>query len=363
MRALVDTDLTFDGRRFQRSREPAFSRHRCRWMAVLALAFLTSLPAAAEWVRAGLNTNQPIWGWRGGLLFALHPGGFTGGDGGPRGLIRIGYPTLPGAKYDLINFIAVEPVVKGRRGYSEMEKSDFDQKAGRRFLAIDSRQSDDSKPRWNPGELSSPEVGVEQLSVTVSVERFANGAHVRLKLIQRNDRPNELRLIADAEPDSAPLDQSILTATMGNKARARLLFLEGGSVSSHQLYPSHRTTQFAPHRLFPLEKLPRAADGDVLVAIANDEEHPETVRPFGQPRFWDYLGAKVTQYWRKPASEVTAALECAVNARYTYYLSEQPIPGGVSFENFEFREPFRAGQTLIFGITPHDPLKISPRQR
>ena len=63
---------------------------------IFLLAHTAVLARAAEvpWIRAGIETNAPLWGIRGGLNFALHPAGFTGGDGGPRGLIRLGYPTL-----------------------------------------------------------------------------------------------------------------------------------------------------------------------------------------------------------------------------------------------------------------------------
>lgn len=47
----------------------------------------------------------------------------------------------------------------------------------------------------------------------------------------------------------------------------------------------------------------------------------------------------------------------AVNGRYTYWLSRQPIPGGVALENVAMRERFYEGQRFIFGITrktPHD---------
>ena len=88
----------------------------------------------------------------------------------------------------------------------------------------------------------------------------------------------------------------------------------------------------------------------MLVSILNDEEKPWEVQPFGRPHFWDYRGVKMTQYWRKLAAEVTPKLTCAVNGRYTYWGSQRPIPGGISFENFELREPFRSGQTFIFGI-------------
>jgi hypothetical protein len=85
--------------------------------------------------------------------------------------------------------------------------------------------------------------------------------------------------------------------------------------------------------------------------MMNDEEDPASASPFGRPHFWDYKGSKVTQYWRKTELEITPELACAVNGRFMYWGSTQPIPGGISFENFELREPFRSGQTFIFGIT------------
>jgi hypothetical protein len=138
---------------------------------------------------------------------------------------------------------------------------------------------------------------------------------------------------------------------MGNKARARTIQLADGSVSSLHLYPDYRGRDFAPHRFFALKRLLRTAGGDVLVPMMTDEENLAAVQPFGRPHFWDYRGVKVTQYWRKPAAEVTDDLTCAVNGRFMYWGSRQPIPGGISFENFELREPFRSGRTVIFGIT------------
>lgn len=320
-------------------------------LILVQLAAWQCLAADTVWIRAGENTNAPMWGIQGGLQFALHPAGFTGGDGGPRGLIRIGYPTLTNNGCDLVNFIAVEPIVKGRKGFSELERSIFDQKPGKVFWAGGPGPQETLTNHFDAGLLTSLGRGVEELSVVVRVEPFENGAHVRLKLAQRSDAPNELRLTVESEAGSAPMEMCILTATMGNKARARLLFLEDGPVSSFQLYPDYRAEHFAPHRVFPLARLPRAANGDVLIAMENDEENPAAAQPFGRPHFWDYLGAKVTQYWRKPAAEITPNLACAVNARFTYWGSKQPIPGGISFENFELREPFSTSQTFIFGIT------------
>ena len=44
----------------------------------------------------------------------------------------------------------------------------------------------------------------------------------------------------------------------------------------------------------------------------------------------------------------------------TYWMSDRPIPGGIAFENFELREPFRSGQTFGFGITRQSPLALVP---
>ncbi|MDB6034549.1 MAG: hypothetical protein JWM16_4887 [Verrucomicrobiales bacterium] len=307
------------------------------------------------WIRAGVNTNTAIWGLPSGLQFALHPAGFTEGQGGPRGLIRIGYPILPDGSVDLINFIAVEPIVHGRRGLSELEESSVDRKTGKYFWVGKTEKPTAGAVPLDPGIIHLLADGVEELRLTVHLERFENGAHVQLRLSQRTDSPGELRLAVEAEPDSAPIETCILTATMGNKARARLLLLKDGPVSSLQLYPDYRDKDFAPHKTFGVERLPRMANGDVMVAIANDEPWPATVQPFGRPGFWDYRGSKVTQYWRKSSREVQPDLSCAVNGRFTYWGSRQPIPGGVAFENFELRESFRSGQSYIFGISSRPP--------
>lgn len=314
--------------------------------------------AAADWVRAGVNTNRPIWGLRGGLQFAIPPGGFGGGDGGPRGLIRLGYPTLTNGGYALINFIAIEPVVAGRRGFSELETSRLDGAAGKRFwIGVDNAEPQ-SASSLNPGRLTSPASGVEQLELTLRVEKFDNGAHVYVVLAQRSDAPDELRLTLHREPDSAPIEQGILTATMGNMARTRRLWLRDAVVTSQELYPHHRGDGFAAPTVFPLARLTRTASGDVLVAVTTDEAEPAAVFPFPGSRRWYYAGMPVTQYWRKPADELHGDLQAAVNARFTYWMSQQPIPGGVAFENFELREPFRDGQTVVFGITRKTPAEL-----
>ena len=54
----------------------------------LIFATLTFDSAAADWVRAGINTNASLWGLRGGLLRAISPGCFRGSQGFIFGITR-----------------------------------------------------------------------------------------------------------------------------------------------------------------------------------------------------------------------------------------------------------------------------------
>src|SRR5579859_94429 len=285
-----------------------------RALVLLLLLVEIARAGAVDWVRPGLTTNQTVWGIRGGLLWAVAPAGFRAGE--PRGLIRLGYPVLAGDSYDLINFIAVEPIVSGRRGFSELEHSRLDGIAGKRIWA----QSEAVGNAINPlsGKLQHGPNGEEELAVMLGVEKFENGAHMRLEIRQRSNRPDEIELTLFREPDSAPLDYCILTATMGNMARTRQLWLKDEVVSSFKLYGDYRKTDFAPHKEYPLSRLHRTAGGEVLVAVANDEENPATVYPFPNSELWHYARCKVTQYWAKAAGTFRDDLQAVVNARYTY---------------------------------------------
>ena len=322
----------------------------------LLLAVLCTGPvlAESEWSRPGVNTNQPVWGVRGGLLWALAPAGFRSQE--PRGLIRLGYPNLPGKAYDLINFIAVEPVVSGRRGFSELEPSQLDGMPGKRIWA-DAAGSAVTNGLV-PGQLRKSPDGQEELQLELRVEKFENGAHVRLLARQCSARPDEIQLSVFQEPDSAPLEYCILTATMGNMARTRQLWLAGAVVSSRKLFRDFTDKGFTAHPEYSLSALHRTDTGGVLVALTTDEEDPSSVYPFPSSQLWHYAGCKVTQYWAKTAGSFREDLSAVVNGRYTYWRSSRPIPGGVAFENFELRERFHNGQTSIFGITRRTPREL-----
>jgi hypothetical protein len=293
------------------------------------------------------------------LLWAIPPGEFRSASG-PRGLIRVGYPISTNGGYNLINFIAVEPIVNGQRGFSELELSALDDARGKRLWAVGETNPapGTSQPTLVPGRLTRPSPGVEQLDVTVRVEAFDNGARVRLAVSQRSDAPDEIQLAVHTDAGSAPIEYCILTATMVNLARTRLLWLKDGVVSSRNLYPEHQGDGFAPHQIYPLDRLMRTAQGEVVAAVTNDEDDPALIYPFPGRQLWHYGGCKVTQFWKKPRGTARDDLHVAVNARYTYWQTRRPIPGGVAFENFELRERFYEGQTFVFGITRKTPAQL-----
>lgn len=306
-----------------------------------------------RWIRPA-RTDQParpLWGHAEGLRVGIVP------PGGPRGLLRVYAPYLRHAEGEdrLINFIAVEPIPAGQphRGLSELEHSKLDGVRGKRFWSTD--DPDDAEPhapdRPAPGEIVEIDA-VEALRVYVGVERFDNGAHVCVRLTFRADRPREVGVAAFARDDSVPLAHCVLTATMGNYARLRRLHLAGGKTAlSTELWPGFRGDDFAPHAKFPLAELTRTAEGHAVVSATPDEDRPQdaTYAPGTKPH-WKYTGLVATQTWRSEAPH--ERLEAWVNGRFTYWASRAPIPGGVSFENFELVSPFRQGEEFWFGVEP-----------
>jgi hypothetical protein len=312
-----------------------------------------------------MDTDQPVWGLHDGLRFGIWPGAIGGGGtGGPRGLLRVGYPALPDRGYILVNFIAIEPVVQGQRarGFSELETSATDGRPGKAIEAgpppgVEWHPTE-AQP-IHPGQIEELDGGAARLTVCLRVERFASGAHVYLLASVRTDRPDELELQSFTEAGSAPLAACVLTATMGNFERLRQLHLKDRVVTTQELYPDLTGADFAPHKRFALDQLSRASDGSVLVAATTDEPDPAATLPDpNRPWFWRYTGRKLTQYWRKYPDTWQASLAVAVNARRVYWASTWSIPNGIAFENFEFNEPFAQGQATVFGLTALTPEQL-----
>ena len=304
-----------------------------------------------RWVRpAPRLPAQPVWGHADGLRVGLAP------MPGPRGLLRVYAPYLGQPPGRMINFIAVEPIVIGqqRRGYSELEPSQLDRVRGKRFWSVDNL--DDPSPRLpeHPARgVISRKGNIETLEVFILVERFNNGAHPYLKLRFQSDRPHEVAISSFARRDSKPMRVCVLTATMGNYARLRRLHLADRIVLSADLWPRFDGGGFAPARRFSLDQLTRTADGHAVVEATTNEKTPEEAdyAPFTF-RGWKYQGQRAVQYWR--CEDPNEDLYVGVNGRTEYWASKTPIPGGISYENFEMVAPFADGQQFWFGVKPQD---------
>lgn len=302
-----------------------------------------------KWLRpAADGAAQPIWGHINGLQIGLAP------MPGPRGLLRVYAPVLGLGEGRVINFIAVEPIPRAdeRRGLSELERSKLDNRHGKRFWS--SLDPTDATPR-DPVRPTCGRIvnagNVEMLQVWILVEPFENGAHVYLRLSFREDRPNEVAIATFAHDDSEPLEHCIVTATMGNFARLRELHLADRTVTAGELWPDYRDIAFAPHARFPLRELRRTPAGDAIVTATPDETDPGAAHYApGTSRHWRYDGKLATQSWR--AEQPSDELEVLVNGRVAYWGSLAPIPGGISFENFEMVAPFEQGQEFWFGVEP-----------
>ncbi len=321
-----------------------------------AQALAASQSADGPWLRPKDRKGALIWGRRDGLIFGLpSPGGMRG----PRGLIRVGILGRSGGKPELINFIAIEPVIRGagsrlgRMGFSELEMSELDPgKRGKRLWVATTE-----------GELTrlpAKPQPVERLSVRIEVEPFtANRAHVYVIASMYSDRPRELELTVHHHEDSAPIEELTVTATMGNYERLRHLWLKDRVVDSRELYAGYTGDNFIDKGNYSRNEMLMYGDGDALVLATTNEDDPSGIEVTERPS-WTYRSIKLTQYWRVPAWHIQPDLRVKVNGRRVYWASKTPIPGGLSFENFEVRQRYVPGQVFVFGLTPKQPWEFEP---
>lgn len=306
-----------------------------------------------RWIQPAPEKNaMPLWGHANGIVVGLAP------LPGPRGLIRVYTPYLNYHLPNVMNFIAFEPMPKGseQRGYSELEMSNLDEgKRGKRFWSSDDSTAtlalDEAYPARGVVGIKD---GEETLTLYVFSEPFENGAKVYARLRFFESRPYEFEITTNTYDDSVDLDYFITTATMGNKARLRTLFLKEGQTSSHELWPDYKDIHFTSHAVFPLTHMIRDKNGHIYFVAAPDEkDYSKTEYASGTGSHWKYTGKHAVQYWIKKNPH--EKLNGLVNGRYTYWASESPIPGGISFENFELKTPFKNGDRFIFGIAPLTP--------
>ena len=307
------------------------------------------------WVRPSAGSKRPVWGFANGIQVSLWPDDIElrpGSDGGPRGLLRIGYPVLNGGhQHGLINFIAIEPVVKGARCFSELEPSSLRDGRGK-LIWTGNRASPEEQ--LDPGSITPLASGIQKLSVTLYVEPFVNGAKVQITMEFRSDRPDEVTLIPLTLPDSAPLDSCILTATMGNYMRLRRIWLKDHQITPADQWPSGNVLPngFTEDIYLSSTLIMKDKQGGLLALAETNEQNPSSVPADPRGPYWHYRGEfPLTQYWRYPQAATADTVKLRMNGRKAYWAGSLPVPGGMAYENFDLTAPYTPGQQFIFGLS------------
>jgi len=321
--------------------------------------------AFADFVRPEKPGDPLIYGVRNGIFVALHPSGLDGRpQGGPRGLIRVGYEE--NGRHYLINYIAVEPIVAAAPGLSELETAG-DGRPGKRFWVGDGLRDGAVGMTGNVcGSVEKTPAG-SVLSLVVHVEPFANGARPVVEISLFENAPEQIRLRTFSGPGGMPMQRCVLSATMGNQSRCRRLWLRADAIYAPALYGDYKGTDFVEKGRYRLAALHRTEAGDVVAAISPDEFEPREVWPLPGGG-WHHEGKWMAQFWLKRRGQFNRSLQCRVNGRRVYWAGNVPIPGGTAYENFDFQEDFIEGQEVWFGYTTESPARsfafpydVSPR--
>jgi len=309
--------------------------------------------ADTQWVQPSNREGKAVWGFKDGIRISLNPESI-------RGLILIHTPYLGHEENDVINFFAIEPIVKGElhRGFSEMEQSSLDGVQGKRIWSSDSDSDCGIKDVTAIADgIVRKENGMETLAVYLFIEPFENGAKVYVRARFFSNNPYEVEISTYKCQDSENLDYCIVTATMGNYSRLRNLYLKDKVISSLDLWPDFSASDFTPHEYVKAEKMIHDNNGYPYFIAAADEENPEmAVFAENTPDWWRYYGKKATQYWysKAPKNDTNGI----VNGRVVYWGDLLPIPGGISYENFELKQEFGQGDSFVFGVSPLSPEKF-----
>ncbi len=302
------------------------------------------------WLQPATDTEaQPIWGFKDGIRIGIAP------VTSPRGLISIHTPYLNVSDLRFVNYIALEPITKtnNARGYSELEWSKLDNVQGKHFWSGNTPSGPSNLDQYYPAQgIISKENGKETLTLYIFSEKFDNGSDVFVRIKFTEGRPYEFEITPYVTDDSETLDRYILTATMGNQTRLRNLHLANGrTIYSGDIWPDHKDHSFTEHFQVPTTDMVKDKNGGVwFIATPDEDDTSNAVYSEEISSFWRYPGKKATQYWY--CANPSKDFKGVVNGRYTYYTSKNPIPGGIAYENFETSEPFEAGKSYVFGITP-----------
>ncbi len=330
------------------------SRVGLLWALVGLFWFSLSGAASADFIRPANAGDPLIYGVKNGICVAVHPDALDSrGMGGPRGLIRVGYQEA--GKLHLINYIAVQPLVRGATGLSELERG-ADGMRGKTFWVGSSLTDGGIGTNGDIKGVVQQTAQGAVLTFCLFVERFANGAVPILQVSLYESQPDRIQFRTYSGAGGSEMQRCDLSATMGNQSRCRTLWLDPYAVYAPDLYAGYGGNGFvelAPYRLSLLHK---TVAGEIVVAISPDEFEPREIWPLDSDA-WHHDGSWMAQFWLKPKGSYDNSLQCRVNGRGKYWGGSIPLPGGLAYENFEIQETFRSGQETWFGYCKESPAR------
>ncbi len=311
----------------------------------------------SKWLMPEDFNNQPAWGINNGIIISTWPGDLGGiGGGGPKGLFRIYKHGDKGLGW--MNFLSLEPTTQNSLpGFSELESILF---VPNPYANLNNPNSiiDNKLPAsYDNLATITNENGIEQLNLLFGIENsFANNGHIYTTAHIRKDKPDEIEFRFYTHDDTAPIKKIRLSSTAGNFNHMKLLYLANEIIDSRNLYEGYQETgkrDFAPWTTFEFNKLKKLSDNSIIVATTRSADDPG--------EFWNdfFTRYELTQYFRKYPGSYDGNEFSAVNAKYVFWHTGKPIPGGVSYENFELNDPiFEQGQQIWFGATDKTPQEL-----
>jgi hypothetical protein len=263
------------------------------------------------WVQPNEENNFKLrWGFKEGIRIGLTPQVI-------RGLITIYAPYASQKTDEVLNFFAVEPIPMGEagRGLSELERSDLDNKRGKRIWTSNDDQALEPKDEKEVASgIISVENEIETLTVYLFVETFHNQVKVYLRVKFYANNPYEVEITTYKQKDSRELNNCIVTATMGNYARLRNLYLKDEIKSSKTIWHDYVEHDFAPHAFISKEQMIMGKNGYPYFIAAPDEKNPQEAEYVeGTANHWKYTGTPAVQYWYCKDTDET--LQGLVNGR------------------------------------------------
>ncbi|MDH5770051.1 MAG: hypothetical protein OEZ25_02015 [Candidatus Bathyarchaeota archaeon] len=325
-----------------------------------------------DWIYPKSDDANPIWGIKNGIVFGTESTEMDNKPAGvwAKGLLRIGWADEEG-KSHFFNYIGLSLIRNGKQvDASEIERITFHPDSLTYASGLDvllSEYFEDSTEvqdylslEKNPAASLSQVTNIEddEMSVLFRLSTFQfSKAKIYLIIVVDKSVPREIKIsVYNQEEETNPLDFIIVSATYGNLARLRDLYLRYRIVNARELFEGYELGAwcFYPRVSFDLDELMINEENAVTVYAGNDEEGDWVADLGNEAPYYD--GPRFFQYWRKYAGSYGEDFQVSVNGREKYFggffnpCGHINISGGVSYENFEMVEEYYHGQTFWFGF-------------